>query len=394
MSASTYLILGGGMVAGYTAKELMERGLKPGELTILSAEHELPYERPPLSKGFLAGKDSEDSIRINPLQAYHDKGIELKLGCEAVSVDAPKKSVRLRNGEDVQFEKLVIATGATPITLNIPGKELHGIHYLRSMDDSKRIRSRAEKARRAVVVGGGFIAMESAAVLASKGIETTVILRDERVWQRFFTTPMSQFFEEYYTARGVQFIKSSYLTEARGDGDVSSVVLSGGRVVACSLVVAGIGVKPAIGILQGSGIETGDGVIVNEYLETNVPGIWAAGDAANYYDVLFHKRRRVEHWDNAVSQGQHCARAFAGQRAPYEHVPYFFSDVFDLSYEFWGETQGADRVIERGDLKTSSFSVWWLKDKRLIGAFVMNRTDEERENAHEWIRIGTAGNLE
>ncbi len=393
MSTSKYFILGGGMVAGYAAKELMERGLRPGELTILSAEHELPYERPPLSKGFLAGKDSEDSIRINPLDVYHEKGVDLKLGCEAVSVDTRRRTVRVRSGEEFSFERLVIATGAEPLTLNIPGNDLQGFYYLRSLDDSKRIRYRTEKAKRAVVVGGGFIAMESAAVLASKDIETTIVLRDERVWKRFFTPRMSQFFEGYFTARGVQFVRNSYIIDARGEGYLSSVTLSGGRSLACNLVVAGLGVRPIIGLLEGSGIQTGDGVIVNEFLETNVPGIYAAGDVANYFDTLFNKRRRVEHWDNAVSQGQHCARALTGERTPFVHVPYFFSDVFDLSYEFWGETDGADQVIERGDLTTSSFSVWWLKEKRLIGAFVMNRPDEERQNAPKWIEAKSAGDL-
>jgi len=393
MSKTRYLILGGGMVAGYAAKELIERGLKAGELAILSMEHEIPYERPPLSKGFLAGKDAEDAIRINPLEKYSEKGIELRLGCEAIAIDARNKSVRLRSGDDVQFEKLLIATGASPLTLNVPGNDLQGFHYLRSLDDSKRIRIHTEKAKRAVVVGGGFIAMETASVFASKGIGTTVVMRDERVWKRFFTPQMSKFFEDYFAARGVRFARSTYVLDARGNGTVASVTLSGGKVVACDVVVAGIGVRPVIGMLEDSGIETGDGIMVNEFLETNVPGIYAAGDAANYHDTIFGKRRRVEHWDNAVSQGQHCARTLAGERAPFVHVPYFFSDVFDLSYEFWGDTEGADQVVERGDLSSSSFSVWWLKDKRLIGAFVMNRPDEERQHAPEWIASKTAGDL-
>jgi NADPH-dependent 2,4-dienoyl-CoA reductase/sulfur reductase-like enzyme len=150
-------------------------------------------------------------------------------------------------------------------------------------------------------------------------------------------------------------------------------------------MVVGIGVRPATEILAGSGIEVGDGVPVNEYLETGVPGIYAAGDVANYHDKLFDKRRRVEHWDNAVSQGQHCGRTLLGERAPFVHVPYFFSDVFDLSYELWGDITGADEVVERGDLSSTSFSVWWLLEQRLIAAFVMNRPDEERNAAPRWI---------
>jgi NADPH-dependent 2,4-dienoyl-CoA reductase/sulfur reductase-like enzyme len=151
------------------------------------------------------------------------------------------------------------------------------------------------------------------------------------------------------------------------------------------MVVAGIGVRPALEMLAGSGIEVADGVMVNEYLETSAPGILAAGDIANYKDVLFDKRRRVEHWDNAVSQGQHCARALMGDRAPFKHVPYFFSDVFDLSYEFWGDPADAEEVIHRGDLATNGFSVWWLRKCVLVAAFVMNRPEEERTAAIKWI---------
>jgi NADH dehydrogenase FAD-containing subunit len=151
------------------------------------------------------------------------------------------------------------------------------------------------------------------------------------------------------------------------------------------MVVAGIGVRPAADLLANSGIEEADGVTVNEYLETSAPGIFAAGDVANYQDVLFQKRRRVEHWDNAVSQGQYCARALMGERTPFKHVPYFFSDVFDLSYELWGDPSVADNIIHRGDLSTNSFSVWWLRQTTVVAAFTMNRPDEERDVAPKWI---------
>jgi NADPH-dependent 2,4-dienoyl-CoA reductase/sulfur reductase-like enzyme len=151
------------------------------------------------------------------------------------------------------------------------------------------------------------------------------------------------------------------------------------------MVVAGIGVLPVTDILANSGLEVNDGVTVNEYLEASQPGVYAAGDVANYQDVLFGKRRRVEHWDNAVSQGQHCARVLMGERTPFKHVPYFFSDVFDLSYEYWGDSSGAGQVVHRGDVSSKSFSAWWLKDNQVVAAFAMNRPDEEREIAPKWI---------
>jgi NADPH-dependent 2,4-dienoyl-CoA reductase/sulfur reductase-like enzyme len=396
MKTSKYLILGGGMVAGYAAKQLVESGLKPHELTIVSADSSIPYERPPLSKGFLAGKETEASILINADDFYRAHVIEVRLNCVVSSVDSAGKNVRLQSGEEIGFEKLVVATGAQVRTLDVPGSNLMDVYYLRTLEDSKRIRQKAEGAKRAVVIGGGFIAMEVTSVLAQKGIETTMVLPDDRIWKRFFTAPMSRFFEEYYTARGVRFAKNNKVVKLKGAGTVESAVLQNGEAAPCDMVVAGIGVRPVTELLANSGIEVADGVAVNEYLETSRRDIYAAGDVASYYDVLFGKHRRAEHWDNAVSQGQHCARVLAGDRTPFVHVPYFFSDIFDLSYELWGDSSGAEQVIERGDLSSRSFSVWWLRQGKLVAAFTMNRSDEEREAAPRLIQSGepvSAGTL-
>jgi len=373
------------MVAGYAAKQLVDLGMSSGDLAIVSADDELPYERPPLSKGFLAGKDTQESIRISPPEFYVEHGIDVRLNCEIESVDPGARRLHMKQGPDLGFDKLVVATGARVRTFSVPGADLAGIHYLRSMDDSRSIREHAGTARRAAVVGGGFIGMEVASVLAQKGIETAMILRSDRIWDQFFTPQMSQFFENWYTARGVKFERNTSVESFGGAGAVNSVHLAGGRAIPADLVVAGIGVQPVTGFLASSGLELSDGVVVNEYLETNKAGIYAAGDVANYYDSLFGKRRRVEHWDNAVSQGQHCARLLMGDRQPFRHVPYFFSDVFDLSYEFWGDTSGADQVVARGDTATPSFSVWWLRGQQLVAAFVMNRPDDERAAAPQWI---------
>jgi len=385
MNESRLVILGGGMVAGYAAKQLVELGLKPGELAILSADTSIPYERPPLSKGFLAGKETEEAIRINPEDFYRKQGIDVKLGCVVSAVDPQHKRLTLKSGGEFGFNKLIIATGARPRTLEIPGARLRNLHYLRSLDDSKAIQRSAERVKRAVVIGGGFIGMEVSAVLSQKGIEVTMILSDDRIWKRLFSPQMSSFFEAYYTTRGIRFAKNATVAELRGNETVSSVLLADGQPIACDMVVAGIGVLPVTEMLANSAIDIGDGVMVNEYLETSRPDIFAAGDVANYQDVLFGKRRRVEHWDNAVSQGQYCARALMDERTPFKHVPYFFSDVFDLSYEYWGDSSGADQVVHRGELASKSFSVWWLRQKRLVAAFTMNRPDEERDLAPRWI---------
>ncbi|HEU5400360.1 MAG TPA: FAD-dependent oxidoreductase, partial [Terriglobales bacterium] len=391
---SRFVILGGGMVAGYAAKQMVELGLKPSELTIVSSDDVVPYERPPLSKSFLSGKDTEDAIKISPEDFYRQRGIDVKLSTEVSSLDAKGKSLKLKSGDELAFEKLVIATGARPRRLKGPGSQLKNLFYLRSMDDSKAIREQSEKAKRAVVIGGGFIGMEVTAVLAQRGLAVTMVLGDDRIWKRLFTPEMSKFFEDYYTAKGVRIVRSTTVKELRGSTAVTSTVTGDGQTIDCDLVVAGIGVEPVTDIFAGSGLAIDNGIVVNEYLETSAPDILAAGDVANYQDVLFNKRRRVEHWDNAVSQGQHCGRTLMGERAVFRHVPYFFSDVFDLSYEYWGDSSEADQVIHRGDLSGKSFSTWWLRGGRLVAAFVMSRPDEERDNASKWIEAKHAVSAE
>jgi 3-phenylpropionate/trans-cinnamate dioxygenase ferredoxin reductase subunit len=199
---------------------------------------------------------------------------------------------------------------------------------------------------------------------------------------------MSDFFEDYYRRRGIEFLKEAEVTAFSGQDTVELAhVTRGDREfnVAADIVVAGIGVTPDVELFVDSELDTEDGILVDRFLETPIDGIFAAGDVARYPDQIFDKFRRVEHWDNAVSQGQHAARVMSGKREPFVHVPYFFSDVFDLSYEFWGDTSGADVIVHRGDVKNGRFSVWWLADGRLKAAFVMDRPDEERELAPQWI---------
>lgn len=385
MQTYTYVILGGGMVAGYAAQELVEGRLRRGELAIISADTAPPYERPPLSKGYLAGKEDEASIFINDRAFYDEHGIAVHLSTTIDVVDLQRKRLHQQAGEEIGYGKLLIATGAHARTLAVPGATLNGILYLRSLHDAKRIRACAEGARRAVVIGAGFIGMEVASVLAQRGIETTIVYPGERVWQRFFTPELSAFFQRFYEDRGVSLVAGERVVSFAGQERVTAAITASGRTLPADLVVAGIGVVPATDALQGTGLPIDNGVVVNEYLETSVPDVYAAGDVASYYDVLYDKQRRVEHWDNAVEQGRHAARLLMGDRAPFVHVPYFFSDVFDLSYEFWGDAAGANDVVYRGDLANGRFSAWWLKDGRVIAAFVMNRPDEERDLAPLWI---------
>lgn len=386
MESFRYVILGGGMVAGYAAKAFAEHGLEAGELAIVSSDDAPPYERPPLSKSYLAGRETDENILINGTGFYREHGIELRLSTVIEQVDLSDRRLRTPTGEEYGFEKLLIATGARVRRLEAPGGTLEGILYLRSLDDCRRIRAASEGAREAVVIGGGFIGMEVASVLAQKRVSTTMVLAENRIWKKLFTPEMSAFFRRYYEARDVRLIAGTKIASFSGDGRVKHVRLDSGRELPADLVVAGIGVVPATDVLEGTGLALDNGVVVNERLETNVPDVYAAGDVANYRDVLCGKQRRVEHWDNAVKQGQYAAQALiTGAREPFENVPYFFSDIFDLSWEFWGDTAEAELAVTRGESDDASFSVWWLKGGRLRAAFVMNRPDEERALAQEWI---------
>lgn len=388
------VILGGGLAAGYAAQAAAEAGVEPGELGIVSAEATLPYERPPLSKDFLAGDKTAAEILINEPSFYEENNIDVHLETVVGRVDLQHKQL-YTNDEPITYEKLLIATGARPHKFDLPGSNLEGLFYLREIGDAQHIRAAAEDAFRAVVIGGSFIGMEVASVLQQSGVDTTMVFPGEHVWESFFTPRMSTFFETYYQERGVEFVTGTKAASFKGEnGRISHVVLQTGQELPADLVVAGIGVIPNTELFANSSVHADtalqieDGIVVNRFLETNVPDVFAAGDVARYADPIFGKTRRIEHWDNAVAQGQHAMRAMMGKRELFAHVPYFFSDVFDLSYEFWGDTAAADQVVHRGDVEDGQFSAWWLKDGRLHATFVMDRPDEERELAPQWIKSG------
>jgi NADPH-dependent 2,4-dienoyl-CoA reductase/sulfur reductase-like enzyme len=381
------VILGGGVAAGYAAQQFIKQGLAPEQLRIVSADDALPYDRPPLSKAYLRGKKQEQAILINPPEFYREHGIDVMLETRVEGVDFEDRRLMLAGGAPLPFDKLLIATGSHVRTLDLPNARLPGIHYLRRLSDARRIREASQHAQRAVLIGGGYIGMEVSASLAQVGLAVTVVFPNGRLMEKFFTPEMSAFFQRYYQDRGVTVVPNEKVASFEGQDRVTAVVLESGDRLPVDLVVAGIGVKPSTELFEGTDLHLEDGVVVNKYLETNLPGIYAVGDVANYYDAVFQRRRRIEHWDNAVEQGKHVSRLMLGAHKEYLHVPYFFSDIFDLSYEFWGDTADADRVVYRGDLDSGEFSVWWLAGDTLVAAFVMGRPDEERELAPEWIRL-------
>jgi len=388
-SSFKFVILGGGLTAGYAAQEFADYGIQSGELCIVSAEETLPYERPPLSKKFLAGDKSAGDILINEPSFYEENGIKVKLNHPVSHVNFAEKRL-YTNGDTIAYEKLLIATGAKPRAFDLAGSDLANIFYLRQVEDARQIRQAAETAGKAVVIGGGFIGMEVTAVIREAGVETTMLFPEERVWQSFFTPAMSAFFENYYRERGATIIPRQEIDSFEGDDRVSQVMTKTGQRLPADMVVAGIGVTPNSDLFRESGLQMADkGITVNRFLETNLPDVLAAGDVTSYWDVIYERLLHIEHWDNAAEQGRHAARVMLGEYQPFVHVPYFFSDVFDLSFEFWGDTNGAAEIVHRGDIEKGSFSVWWLAENgRLLAAFVMNQPEEERELAPKWIKAG------
>jgi 3-phenylpropionate/trans-cinnamate dioxygenase ferredoxin reductase subunit len=385
MKSFPIVILGGGVVAGYAAKEFVAQNGKKGELAIVTAEDALPYDRPPLSKGFLAGEKEVSDIQISDAAFYRENGIAVFRNFPVGKVDFRRHRLQSTSGKVIGFDQLLIATGSTVRQLEVPGANRSAVFYLRQMRESQAIRAQIKRGKRTVVIGSGFIGMEVASVLASHGVRTTMVFPDDRVWKRLFTPPVSTFFERQFTGHGITFLKSDKVVALTHQNRECQVVLASGKQVPTDFVVAGIGVTPTMELFQRTALDTDDGIKVNQFLETSVPGVWAAGDIANYRDQISQRRKRVEHWDNAVEQGRVAMRNMLGNFQPFIHVPYFFSDVFDLSYEFWGDAAGHDQVVYRGQMDHKQLSVWWLKKRTLCAALIMNRPDEERALAPRWI---------
>lgn len=351
----------------------------------MTAENALPYERPPLSKGFLAGKKEVGDILISDAAFHRENGIAVFRNFSVDKVDFRRRCLHSVSGKVIGFDQLLIATGSTVRRLKAPGADGSNVYYLRQIKDSQAIRERIERGKRAVVIGSGFIGMEVASVLAGSGVRTTMVFPDDRVWKHLFTPPVSTFFERQFANRGITFMKGEKVAALTNPGHECLVAMTSGKQISADFVVAGIGVTPSLELFHRTPLDTDDGIKVNKFLETSAPGVWAAGDIANYRDQIFRRRMRVEHWDNAVEQGRVAMRNMMGKLQPFIHVPYFFSDAFELSYEFWGDATGFDDVVYRGNMFEKQFSVWWLKKQILCAALIMNRSEEERAVAPRWI---------
>lgn len=383
-----YVIIGGGTTAGYAATEFVEQGIARGELCIISNESILPMNRPPFSKQYLRDMNKDEEILVNDKAFYQSNGIDVMLNTSVKSVDFDNRQIELDKGESLKYEKLLIATGSKLKYLNVPGGDLKNIFYLRNIKHADKIRKQAKKSKSAVVVGGGYIGSETAASLSEMGPEVTMIIPESHLLAKFTNEEIANYFEDIYSSHGIRLMFNDEAVAFHGNASVEAVGLKSVKKIATDMVVVGIGVEPNTQLFEGSALEMGEnGIRVNEYCETNIENVYAAGDVVEFPGQIFDKPRHVEHWENAFEQGKHAAGEMTGKHQPYVFVPYFFSDIFDLSYEYFGDQESADFSVTRGEIKSGDFSHWWFKGDRLVAAFIMSsRPDEEREIAGEWIK--------
>jgi NADPH-dependent 2,4-dienoyl-CoA reductase/sulfur reductase-like enzyme/predicted acylesterase/phospholipase RssA len=375
-----FLLVGGGLASATAAETLRAAGAEES-ICILSAETTLPYHRPPLSKDFLVKGPASSRVLIHDDAYYRDRNIEVQLGTRVSRLDVRARTLEAQNGERFEFGKLLIATGASVQKLAIPGADLAGIHYLRSVDDAHALHGTLAGATGAVVIGASFLGMELAAAFATRGIPTTVLVREDLVFGKLNSPEVSAFFRDYFQARGVNLAFGTSIREFVGTARVEGVLTSTGAVIPCDVVAVAIGVRPATEFLQNSGLDLDDGIRVNEQLQTNVPGIYAAGDVANFYDPVARARYRSEHWDNAVKHGRIAAFNMLGGNEIWRTVSYFFSDVFDLSFNLIGSTEQCNERIVRGAGGDKSFSVLYLDGDRMRGAFLLDQSFLETKAA-------------
>src|SRR5581483_9968617 len=384
-NSADFLLIGGGLANATVAETLRKEGAQ-GKIVIVSAEDSLPYHRPPLSKQFLLGRQKKENLLVHKESYYRDYKIDVILHTKALSVHPESKIIVTDRAGEFHYKKLLIATGCCPKRLDIPGAHLAGIFYLRTIPDAESLMQAMEGAKRVVVVGGSFIGMELASSFIKKGIQVTIITMEDILFNKLYSPEVSEFFAAYYKANGIEVILGETIKEFRGKNRVRSVITSTGKAFSCDFVAIGMGVTPDIDFLHGSGIKVDDGVVVNEYMETNKPDIYAAGDVANFFDPVFRRHRRIEHWDNAIKQGQIAARNMMGERQAYCNVSYFFSDVFDLTFDFFGDTADIDERILRGSIKEKSFAVLYLKDGMLRAMFFLGRPAAEAKAAESLIK--------
>ncbi|HEX8856485.1 MAG TPA: FAD-dependent oxidoreductase [Thermoleophilaceae bacterium] len=388
-----FVIVGAGLAGAKAAETLREEGFD-GELLLLDAEHERPYERPPLSKEYLRGEAGRDKVYAHEPGFYEEHAIDLRPRTSAAALDTGASEVVLDSGERISYDAALISTGSSPRRLNIPGMTLDGVHYLRDVEDSDELRELFSRGGRLVAVGAGWIGCEVSASARQMGMEVALLDPLRTPLERVLGEEVGGIYADVHREHGVEVLMETGIERIEGSGRAERVITSDGRALDCDLVLIGVGAVPRIGIAEAAGIDVGDGgILVDASLRTSVPNVFAAGDVANELHPITGARVRVEHWANALNQGPAAARAMLGQPVSYDRVPYFFSDQYDVGMEYSGWPTPWDELVIRGDQETRELIAFWLKDGSVIAGLNMNVwdvTDPIQELVRSWGRMDPA----
>ena len=372
-----YVIVGASLAGATAAITLREEG-GDGTVTLIGAEEEPPYERPPLSKAYLRGEVPFDKALVRPSAFYADHGIQTMFGTRATRIDPSARFVELEDHRRVPFDALLVATGGRNRRVSIPGGDLEGIYGLRTVQDADRIRKEIVAGRRVVVVGMGFIGSEVAASLRHKGLDVIAIDPSKTPLFRVLGEAVGQTSADLHRAHGVRAIFEDTVAAFEGTRRVGCVVTRAGLRLDCDFAVVGIGIEPDLEILGGSGIHVVNGFVVDEYCQTNVSGIYAGGDVANHYHPIFGRHIRVEHWQNAIKQGAAAARNMLGKRIAYDEIPWFWSDQYDANLQYVGFHTKWEQLVVRGGMDSGSYLACYVNDGRIDAAAGLNRGKEIR----------------
>lgn len=369
------LVIGAGHAAGQLVAGLRMQGFE-GSIRIVGDEPYAPYQRPPLSKQYLSDEMDLEGVYFKPQSFYEQAEAELELGVRAEAIDRGAKTVRLSNGTDATYDKLVLATGTRVRKLPLPGADLGGIHYLRSVEDTDAIKQDLQPGSRLVICGGGYIGLEVAAAAIKKGASVTVLEMADRVMNRVVAPAVSAFYQEIHAAKGVDIRTDIKVTGFEGDGRVSRVLTEGGESFNADAVVVGVGVIPNTELAEAAGLACDNGIVVDEYAQTEDPDILACGDCTNHPNGIYGINIRLESVQNAVDQANAVAKTICGKLEIYNAVPWFWSDQYDVKLQIVGLSQGYDEAVVRGEPSTGSFSVFYLKEGKLLAVDAINSPRE------------------
>ncbi|MCW7987674.1 pyridine nucleotide-disulfide oxidoreductase [Streptomyces platensis subsp. clarensis] len=378
---TAFLIAGAGLAGAKAAETLRAEGFD-GPLVLLGDEHERPYERPPLSKGYLLGTSEKEKVYVHPPRWYAEHDVELRLGQAVTALDPAAHEVTLADGSRLGYAKLLLATGSTPRPLPVPGADLDGVHYLRRLADSDRLREVFRSASRVVVIGAGWIGLETTAAARTAGVEVTVLEAAALPLLGVLGPEVARIFAKLHTDHGVELRCGTQVAEITGTGGaVDGVRLADGSLIGADAVIVGVGITPNTEPAAAAGLKVDNGVVVDERLCSSHPDVFAAGDVANAYHPVLGRHLRVEHWANALHQPQTAARAMLGQDVRYDRLPYFFTDQYDLGMEYTGYTgpEGYDQVVFRGDTEAREFLAFWLSGGRVLAGMNVNVWDVTEE---------------